>query len=118
MLSLARKETILGLRSGSLALNGETTTQPCSLRTRVSRRIEKFFCAKGAAAIRKSLRSKTKAPRSGRRRYEKKSSERRGHCAYRKLHSAFSTQRQCYVPIAWLARSQFHPVAGELLFRP
>src|SRR6266480_688020 len=110
MRSLARKETMLGLRSGSLALNGETTTQPCSLRTRVSRRIEKFFCAKGAAAIRESLRSKTKAPRSGRsRRYEKKSSERRGHCAYRKLHSAFSLSLGWHGLsfILWLANCYF-----------
>src|SRR5882762_8318390 len=111
MRSLARKETMLGLRSGSLALNGETTTQPCSLRTQVSRRIEKFFCAKGAAAIRKSLRSKTKAPRRGRRRDEKKSSERRGHC--RTVHTenfirrSINAMQHCYIQIVWLVRPQF-----------
>src|SRR6266850_3205166 len=52
MRSLAFKETALGLECGSLASNGETSTRACSLKMRVSRRIEKFFCAKRAAAIR------------------------------------------------------------------
>ncbi len=42
----------LGLRSGSLASNGETSARACSLRMSVSRRIEKLFCAKQAAAMR------------------------------------------------------------------
>src|SRR5258708_13786709 len=63
MRSLAFKETALGPRSGSLASHGETSARACSLRMWVSRRIEKFFCAKRAAAIRKSARSKTQTPR-------------------------------------------------------
>src|SRR6266852_2861057 len=52
MRSLAFKETALGPRSGSLASNGEASARACSLRMWVSRRIEKFFGAKRAAAIR------------------------------------------------------------------
>ena len=48
--SLAVKETALGLRSGSLASNSETSRSSCSSRTCVSRLIERLFCAKGAAA--------------------------------------------------------------------
>src|SRR5712692_3565383 len=63
MRSLALKETALGLGFGSLASSGETSARACSLRMWMSRRIEKFFCAKRATAIRKSARSKTKTPR-------------------------------------------------------
>jgi hypothetical protein len=42
----------LGLRSGSLASNGETSPRACSLRMWVSRRIEEFSCAKRVAATR------------------------------------------------------------------
>jgi hypothetical protein len=48
MRSLPFKETAFGLGSRSLASNGETSKSCCSPRARVSRRIERFFCAKGA----------------------------------------------------------------------
>src|SRR5207253_8112568 len=41
----------LGLGSGSLALNGKTSTRSCPSRTWGSRLIEEVFCAKGAAAL-------------------------------------------------------------------
>src|SRR6266581_3957591 len=63
MRSLAFKETALGLGCGRLASSGETSTRACSLRMWMSKRIEKFSCAKRAAAVRKSARSKTKTPR-------------------------------------------------------
>src|SRR5579864_8918048 len=50
MRSLAFKETAFGLRSGSLAPNCGTTASSCSPRACKSRRIERFFCAKKAAA--------------------------------------------------------------------
>jgi hypothetical protein len=46
MRSLMVKETALGLRSGSLARKGGTTTRSWSTRTWVSSRIEGVFCAK------------------------------------------------------------------------
>src|SRR5258708_7410944 len=52
MRSWANKETALGLRSGSLASNGETSARACPPRMWVSRRIEEFLSAKRAAAIR------------------------------------------------------------------
>ena len=61
MRSLTFKETALGLRSGSLASNGETSASSCSLGMQASRRIEKFSCAKGASrAVR--IRSPAKNP--------------------------------------------------------
>jgi hypothetical protein len=44
---------------------GETSTSSCSSRARMSRTIERFFCAKGAA-IRRFRRSKTQTPRGKR----------------------------------------------------
>src|SRR6266436_1502827 len=58
MRSLANKETALGLRSGSLASNGETSARACSPRMWVSRRIEEFLSAKRAAAIRTRVADK------------------------------------------------------------
>src|SRR3979490_211820 len=47
MRSLAFRETVLGLRRGSLPIRGETSPGACSPGARVSRRIETFFCTKG-----------------------------------------------------------------------
>src|SRR6266478_7329010 len=58
MRSLANKETALGLRSGSLASNGETSARACPPRMWVSRRIEEFLSAKRAAAIRTRVADK------------------------------------------------------------
>jgi hypothetical protein len=63
MRSLTVKETALGLRSGSLAANGETSRSSCSSRAWVSRRIERVICAKAVAAIRKSARLKSRSQR-------------------------------------------------------
>ena len=56
MRSLTVNGTALGLGSGSLAGNGETSRGACSLRMWVSRRIERVFCAKKMAF--KSLRTR------------------------------------------------------------
>jgi hypothetical protein len=65
MRSLAVTETAHGLPSGSLAVNGETSTSSCSWRTWVSRLIEKYFCAKGAPALGKITGLKTRRYTAG-----------------------------------------------------
>ena len=58
MRSLTVNGTALGLGSGSLAGNGETSARACSPRMWVSRRIEEFLSAKRAAAIRTRVADK------------------------------------------------------------